>query len=115
MSSYQFNNVGYGSYANLSRAPVRSSCLLVPQQPLLTNPFEVMGLSQEVELRDHVEARNGSGLGKTKLCARGHWRPSEDAKLKELVAQFGPQNWNSIAQHFHARSGNQQPILYFSV
>ncbi|GMP39247.1 hypothetical protein CsSME_00010163 [Camellia sinensis var. sinensis] len=23
------------------------------------------------------------------LCARGHWRPHEDSKLKELVTQYG--------------------------
>ncbi|KAE9612538.1 hypothetical protein Lal_00033307 [Lupinus albus] len=107
MSSYQFNNVAYGTYANLSRTPLGSSCVLVPQQPLLTNPFEV-------DLEDHLEARNGSGLGKTKLCARGHWRPSEDAKLKELVAQFGPQNWNSIAEHFEARSGKSCRLRWFN-
>ncbi|KAK4743677.1 hypothetical protein SAY87_009989 [Trapa incisa] len=41
----------------------------------------------------------------TKLCSRGHWRPAEDAKLRELVAQFGPQNWNLIAKHIQGRSG----------
>ncbi|CAL0317152.1 unnamed protein product [Lupinus luteus] len=73
-----------------------------------------MGSSQEVELGDHLEDRNDSGLGKTKLCARGHWRPSEDAKLKELVAQFGPQNWNSIAEHFDARSGKSCRLRWFN-
>lgn len=34
--------------------------------------------------------------GQSKLCARGHWRPAEDSKLKELVALYGPQNWNQI-------------------
>lgn len=41
-----------------------------------------------------------------KLCARGHWRPHEDAKLKELVAHYGPQNWNLIAENLPGRSGN---------
>lgn len=40
-----------------------------------------------------------------KVCARGHWRPAEDARLKELVARFGPQNWNLIAEHLQGRSG----------
>lgn len=44
--------------------------------------------------------------GGTKLCARGHWRPHEDSKLKELVAQYGPQNWNLIAEKLEGRSGN---------
>ncbi|RCV23925.1 hypothetical protein SETIT_5G044000v2, partial [Setaria italica] len=28
---------------------------------------------------------HGGGGGQGKLCARGHWRPAEDAKLKELL------------------------------
>ncbi|KAK8549170.1 hypothetical protein V6N13_063566 [Hibiscus sabdariffa] len=47
----------------------------------------------------------GTKNGRTKLCSRGHWRPAEDAKLKELVAQYGPQNWNLIAEHLQGRSG----------
>jgi len=50
----------------------------------------------------------GGGGGQGKLCARGHWRPAEDAKLKELVAQYGPQNWNLIAEKLDGRSGNAQ-------
>ena len=48
---------------------------------------------------------DGAGGGQGKLCARGHWRPAEDAKLKELVAQHGPQNWNLIAENLDGRSG----------
>ncbi|OWM78844.1 transcription factor MYB56-like [Punica granatum] len=50
----------------------------------------------------------------TKLCARGHWRPAEDAKLKELVAQFGPQNWNLIAEHLDGRSGKSCRLRWFN-
>lgn len=39
------------------------------------------------------------------MCTRGHWRPEEDEKLKELVARYGPQNWNSIAEKLQGRSG----------
>lgn len=48
-----------------------------------------------------------SGLdgGQSKLCARGHWRPAEDSKLRELVALYGPQNWNLIAEKLEGRSG----------
>lgn len=41
----------------------------------------------------------------SKLCPRGHWRPAEDEKLRELVSQFGPQNWNLIAEKLQGRSG----------
>lgn len=44
--------------------------------------------------------------GQTKTCARGHWRPAEDTKLKELVALYGPQNWNLIAEKLEGRSGS---------
>ena len=37
---------------------------------------------------------------------RGHWRPFEDEKLRELVAQHGAQNWNLIADQLQlGRSG----------
>ncbi|CAN7087403.1 unnamed protein product [Brassica oleracea var. botrytis] len=39
--------------------------------------------------------------------SRGHWRPAEDAKLKELVAVYGPQNWNLIAEKLHGRSAGK--------
>jgi hypothetical protein len=32
------------------------------------------------------------------MCSRGHWRPNEDQKLRELVSCYGPHNWNAIAQ-----------------
>lgn len=38
-------------------------------------------------------------------CPRGHWRPAEDDKLRQLVARYGPQNWNSIAEKLQGRSG----------
>lgn len=40
-----------------------------------------------------------------KACPRGHWRPGEDEKLRQLVEQYGPQNWNSIAEKLQGRSG----------
>ncbi|KAK7266982.1 hypothetical protein RIF29_19644 [Crotalaria pallida] len=110
MSPQLFNIVAYASSGNLNnRAPVRSSVALVPQQPLLTNPFEVMGPPQEVELHHEVVAAS-----RAKLCTRGHWRPAEDAKLIELVAQLGPQNWNSIADHLDGRSGKSCRLRWFN-
>lgn len=41
----------------------------------------------------------------SRVCSRGHWKPSEDFKLKELVAVFGPQNWNYIAEKMQGRTG----------
>lgn len=49
---------------------------------------------------------HGQSSSNGKLCSRGHWRPAEDAKLKELVALYGPQNWNLIAEKLQGRSGD---------
>lgn len=57
------------------------------------------------------ERRNGVHI---KLCARGHWRPHEDAKLKELVAHYGPQNWNLIAEKLPGRSGKSCRLRWFN-
>jgi len=76
--------------------------------------FGVEAMSLSLRPGEELEANSYSATGKirhTKLCARGHWRPSEDVKLKELVAQFGPQNWNSIAEHLPGRSGKSQFCL----
>ncbi|KAF5938008.1 hypothetical protein HYC85_025514 [Camellia sinensis] len=53
-------------------------------------------------------------FGRTKLCARGHWRPHEDSKLKELVTQYGPQNWNLIAEKLQGRSGKSCRLRWFN-
>lgn len=62
-----------------------------------------------LDLEEAEEQQEGpnktSKNGHTKVCVRGHWRPAEDAKLKELVAQCGPQNWNLIAENLQGRSG----------
>ncbi|XP_074589396.1 transcription factor MYB52-like [Curcuma longa] len=47
-------------------------------------------------------------------CYRGHWRPSEDEKLRQLVAKFGPQNWNFIAQKLQGRSGKSCRLRWFN-
>ncbi|CAA3016095.1 Transcription factor MYB44 [Olea europaea subsp. europaea] len=41
----------------------------------------------------------------SKVCLTGRWRPSEDEKLEQLVAQYGPQNWNAIAEKLGGRTG----------
>ncbi|KAM0952844.1 putative transcription factor MYB-HB-like family [Dioscorea sansibarensis] len=48
------------------------------------------------------------------MCTRGHWRPEEDEKLKELVARYGPQNWNSIAEKLQGRSGKSCRLRWYN-
>ncbi|RRT81292.1 hypothetical protein B296_00004708 [Ensete ventricosum] len=58
-----------------------------------------------------------AGSGGTKACRRGHWRPGEDEKLRQLVEEFGPRNWNSIAEKLKGRSGAVSghcvPVIYY--
>ncbi|XP_011035777.1 PREDICTED: myb-like DNA-binding protein myb-1 isoform X1 [Populus euphratica] len=48
------------------------------------------------------------------ICNRGHWRPAEDSKLKELVALYGPQNWNLMAEKLRGRSGKSCRLRWFN-
>ncbi|KAJ4875030.1 myb domain protein 54 [Raphanus sativus] len=48
------------------------------------------------------------------MCSRGHWRPSEDEKLKDLVEQYGPHNWNAIALKLPGRSGKSCRLRWFN-
>ncbi|CAL5325843.1 unnamed protein product [Camellia sinensis] len=50
----------------------------------------------------------------SKVCGRGHWRPAEDSKLRELVALYGPQNWNHIAENLEGRSGKSCRLRWFN-
>ncbi|URD84687.1 hypothetical protein MUK42_05156 [Musa troglodytarum] len=54
------------------------------------------------------------GEQKHKLCARGHWRPAEDAMLKELVSRHGPQHWNLIAEKLAGRTGKSCRLRWFN-
>ncbi|KAJ8635166.1 hypothetical protein MRB53_009433 [Persea americana] len=74
---------------------------------------EKNGLSLKEE-RENSEAEKEHENGQFKLCSRGHWRPAEDAKLKELVSLYGPQNWNLIAQKLEGRSGKSCRLRWFN-
>ncbi|XP_073128377.1 uncharacterized protein [Henckelia pumila] len=51
---------------------------------------------------------------RSSTCPRGHWRPAEDDKLRQLVLQYGPQNWNSIAEKLQGRSGKSCRLRWFN-
>ncbi|XP_010999840.1 PREDICTED: transcription factor MYB23-like [Populus euphratica] len=59
-------------------------------------------------------AGNSSDDAKSTACPRGHWRPAEDDKLRQLVEQYGAQNWNSIAEKLHGRSGKSCRLRWFN-
>ncbi|XP_020576674.1 transcription factor MYB52-like [Phalaenopsis equestris] len=48
------------------------------------------------------------------MCSRGHWRPAEDEKLKDLVSKYGPHNWNAIAEKLPGRSGKSCRLRWFN-
>ncbi|KAK4340934.1 hypothetical protein RND71_039435 [Anisodus tanguticus] len=56
----------------------------------------------------------GSGDDTRSSCPRGHWRPAEDERLRQLVEQYGPQNWNSIAEKLQGRSGKSCRLRWFN-
>ncbi|CAJ2667609.1 unnamed protein product [Trifolium pratense] len=57
---------------------------------------------------------SSSAAEDTKSCPRGHWRPVEDEKLRQLVEQYGAQNWNSIAEKLQGRSGKSCRLRWFN-
>ncbi|KAI4375155.1 hypothetical protein MLD38_013059 [Melastoma candidum] len=65
--------------------------------------------SSEVEEEEEEE-----GEPKKPTFTRGHWRPAEDETLRRLVYQFGPHNWNAIAEHFQGRSGKSCRLRWFN-
>ncbi|KAJ7971973.1 MYB transcription factor [Quillaja saponaria] len=75
---------------------------------------EKKGLSLQMGVQIEGKSSATGKNGHTKLCARGHWRPAEDAKLKELVAEYGPQNWNLIAENLEGRSGKSCRLRWFN-
>nr|GME04693.1 transcription factor LAF1-like [Ipomoea batatas] len=59
-------------------------------------------------------AASASSDDSSRTCPRGHWRPAEDEKLRQLVEQYGPQNWNSIAEKLQGRSGKSCRLRWFN-
>ncbi|KAF5792036.1 putative transcription factor MYB-HB-like family [Helianthus annuus] len=51
------------------------------------------------------EARSEDSGSKRMIMIKGHWKPSEDVKLRDLVALHGPRNWNIISDQLPGRSG----------
>ncbi|XP_044480136.1 transcription factor MYB56-like [Mangifera indica] len=63
---------------------------------------------------DHHVVKEMHSGGQSKSSSRGHWRPAEDTKLKELVAFYGPQSWNLIAKKLQGRSGKSCRLRWFN-
>nr|QDL88462.1 transcription factor MYB52-like isoform X1 [Cymbidium ensifolium] len=91
----------------------RNEAVLILEEQRVKRSSDFEGLSEK---NGRIEDQEGIELesGHSKLCARGHWRPAEDAKLKDLVAQYGPQNWNLIAEKLEGRSGKSCRLRWFN-
>ncbi|KMZ62617.1 hypothetical protein ZOSMA_44G00160 [Zostera marina] len=50
----------------------------------------------------------------SRVGTKGHWKEAEDAKLKFLVAQHGPQNWSLIAEQLEGRSGKSCRLRWYN-
>uniref|UniRef100_A0A5B7BQ73 Putative trichome differentiation protein GL1 n=1 Tax=Davidia involucrata TaxID=16924 RepID=A0A5B7BQ73_DAVIN len=61
-----------------------------------------------------MDEKGGASSDDARTCPRGHWRPAEDEKLRQLVEQYGPQNWNSIAEKLQGRSGKSCRLRWFN-
>ncbi|KAG6530436.1 transcription factor CSA-like [Zingiber officinale] len=73
------------------------------------------GTEDEEEVGDGSDSYQSEQQNRQpKLCVRGHWRPAEDAKLRELVSKHGPQNWNLIAEKLEGRSGKSCRLRWFN-
>ncbi|XP_058083230.1 transcription factor MYB105-like [Magnolia sinica] len=78
------------------------------------NALEGENSPNEENPKEHSMCEKETDSGQSKFCARGHWRPAEDTKLKELVALYGPQNWNLIADKLEGRSGKSCRLRWFN-
>ncbi|KAI9113286.1 hypothetical protein K1719_015811 [Acacia pycnantha] len=67
-----------------------------------------------MEDSNFVATASSAGDQDSKTCPRGHWRPAEDEKLRQLVEQYGAQNWNSIAEKLQGRSGKSCRLRWFN-
>ncbi|XP_074566407.1 uncharacterized protein LOC141823028 [Curcuma longa] len=73
------------------------------------------GFQSPKEGEKHHENLQQQQQQQQRVCIiRGHWRPAEDAKLKQLVYQYGPQNWNLIAEELQGRSGKSCRLRWFN-
>ncbi|XP_022867540.1 transcription factor CSA-like [Olea europaea var. sylvestris] len=72
-----------------------------PQEDSIS--MESLAIENSNEKSDIQE--NENVRRQSKVCLTGRWRPSEDEKLEQLVAQYGPQNWNAIAEKLGGRTG----------
>ncbi|KAI5068305.1 hypothetical protein GOP47_0016650 [Adiantum capillus-veneris] len=109
--------------AEVSEVATTSATTLLSNEEYESSTGYVHSASGDHEMKERggITSRSngnakGQGTGNSvlRLCSRGHWKPSEDTKLKELVALYGPQNWNLIAEQLEGRSGKSCRLRWFN-
>ncbi|MCO5595862.1 hypothetical protein L7F22_049913 [Adiantum nelumboides] len=99
-----------------------SATTLLSNEEYESSTGYVHGAIADEKERGGITSTSNGGYAKSqatsnsvlRLCSRGHWKPSEDAKLKELVTLYGPQNWNLIAEQLQGRSGKSCRLRWFN-
>lgn len=76
--------------------------------------FNIKSTVGHRSMEEYSLAGNSSDDAKSTACPRGHWRPAEDDKLRQLVEQYGAQNWNDIAEKLQGRSGKSCRLRWFN-
>jgi myb proto-oncogene protein len=96
-------------HLNPALPPTRA---LVPFQEGNKHVFIVEeAYDEHVEDHGTSNGHDGSSNQGNRIMRRGHWCPSEDDKLKDLVARYGPKNWRRIAEKLEGRSGMISQML----
>ncbi|KAH0451844.1 hypothetical protein IEQ34_019143 [Dendrobium chrysotoxum] len=103
-------------YSQMVSLPINPSCSLSTHNffPFMGNSDTNEVLAENHNRADAEEENLNESTGLSSLCARGHWRPEEDSKLKALVSIYGPQNWNLIAEKLEGRSGKSCRLRWFN-
>ncbi|KAL7091395.1 hypothetical protein ACP275_12G103100 [Erythranthe tilingii] len=100
----------YGPDINIMSIPSISSSQEITQDE---KSFGSIDENQFGEINNNNNAKK-NGQSK-QVCSRGHWRPAEDAKLKELVSLYGPHKWNLIAHKLqYGRSGKSCRLRWYN-
>ncbi|KAI0494624.1 hypothetical protein KFK09_024765 [Dendrobium nobile] len=103
-------------FSQMVSLPINPSCSLSTHNffPFMGNSDTNEVLAENHNRADAEEENLNESTGQSSLCARGHWRPEEDSKLKALVSIYGPQNWNLIAEKLEGRSGKSCRLRWFN-
>ncbi|KAH0853504.1 hypothetical protein HID58_093116 [Brassica napus] len=79
------------------------------------NAVELSNKRSMLKESDEFKKKKKKQRGSSRFCSRGHWRISEDSQLMELVALYGPQNWNHIAEKMQGRrTGKSCRLRWFN-